>query len=96
MTFTPLPPPAGLSFAQSVAVTGTTAYVADWRSGNLAAIDAADPAATTTAASLPLGNRIYGVTTLGNLVYVADPRDDGSRLWVLGAGDASRPRLSPA
>ncbi len=37
VTFTPLAALGSLAFAQSAAVTGTTAYIADWTSGDLAA-----------------------------------------------------------
>ncbi len=90
ITFTPLAAPGGLAFAQSAAVTGTTAYIADWRRGALAATSVATP---TITAHMPLGPRIYGVATLGDQVYVADPRDEGSRLWVLAAAPALTPTL---
>ncbi|MFN8465641.1 MAG: hypothetical protein U0X20_08835 [Caldilineaceae bacterium] len=90
ITFTPLAAVGGLDFAQAVVVTGTTAYIADWPTAELAA---ASTLTATIGGRLALGSRIYGVTAHGDQVYVADPGDEGSRLWVLAAAPAITPTL---
>ena len=90
MTFTPLAAVGGLAFAQTGTLTGTAAYISDWPTGELAA---ASTLSATVDVRLPLGNRIYGVTAHGDQVYVADPDDAGSRLWVLAAAPAITPTL---
>ena len=90
ITFTPLAAVGGLDFAQAAAVTGTTAYVTDWSTGELAAASALS---ATIDGSLALGSRIYGVAAHGDQVYVADPGDEDSRVWVLAAAPAITPTL---
>ena len=90
ITFTPLAAVGELDFAQAVAVTGTTAYIADWPGGELVA---ASTISATIDGRLPLGSRIYGVTALGDQVYVADPGDEGSHVWVLATAPAITPTL---
>ncbi len=90
ITFTPLAGVGGLDFAQAVVVTGTTAYVTDWPTAELAA---ASTLSATIGGRLALGSRIYGVTALRDQVYVADPGAEGSRVWVLAAAPAITPTL---
>ena len=73
-----------------MALTATTAYIADWPSGDLAAVSTIS---ATVGGRGPFGNRIYGVAAQGDHLYVADPRDDGSRLWVLAAASPITPTL---
>jgi hypothetical protein len=79
--------------------TGPAVYVADWREGILAIVDAANSSAPT--ASLPVSPRLYGVTAAKDRVYFAEPLapDLGtqagltSRLHILSTGQPLTPTL---
>jgi putative cell wall-binding protein len=77
------------SYANGVAVSGTTAYVADVSSG-LQVIDVGDPAAPALLGTYYTPNQAYGVAVAGTTAYVAD-WDSG--LQVIDVSDPAAPAL---
>jgi hypothetical protein len=79
----------GLTDAVGVAVSGTTAFVADGM-GGLAIVDVADPAAPKIVGKAPTGGQARSVVVDGNIAYVAA---GSAGLVLVDVKNAAAPRV---
>ena len=75
--------------AWGIAISGTTAYVADWGEG-LQIIDVSDPANPALLGSYDTPGYAYGVAVSGSVAYVADYY---SGLQIIDVSDPANPAL---
>jgi murein DD-endopeptidase MepM/ murein hydrolase activator NlpD len=93
VTFVPLVGPAGGRVAQGVAVSGTTAYVADWQSGGLTVVDTPTALTSTLSSRLELGARAFSLATGRDAMYLTDPQDAVGRIWLLSTAQPLTPTV---
>ncbi len=100
--FTPLAASHAISTGRALAVSGTLALAPDWRAGNLAVFNLADPAAPVLHSRLALDRGVAAVSVAGGMAYVVGPQVDElagelaseSRLLIFDAGQQLTPTLA--